>query len=247
MSFSYGEEERVNDVSSALDELSKKWKIDPIIRDVHLGKRPDVQDYTIKINQITYHIPFLSESSLFLLWDCLWPDCHNCCNKQGRLPLTSGDIANISKQLGYDLQSSFIRNETYVATWDNDSTSGSNSQVITTLTMLNLKRKQSEDETDNGHPITCRFLNECGECQLHPDKPGVCWLYPFFSWSQNEKNLVSVHASFQLTGDCPGFYLSKNLDDIMPILIKYSGIIYNYTMNVNTTIREGFGKIDVNS
>ena len=245
MVFSHGEEEKVDDVSSALDDLSKKWEIDPIVRDVHLGKRTDIQDYTIRINKVTYHIPFLSKSSLFLLWDCLWPDCHNCCDKQGRLPLTSRDIATISKHLGYDSQPSFLRNETYVATWDNDSASDSNSHVITTLTMLNLKRRQSENEADNGHPITCRFLNECGACQLHPNKPGVCWLYPFFSWSQNEKNLVSVHTSFQLTGDCPGFYLSKNLDDIMPILVKYSEIIYNYTMNVNTTIREGFGKIDV--
>ena len=245
MAFSQGEEEKVDDVSSALDDLSKKWEIDPIVRDVHLGKRTDIQDYTIRINKVTYHIPFLSKSSLFLLWACLWPDCHNCCDKQGRLPLTSRDIATISKHLGYDSQPSFLRNETYVATWDNESASDSNSHVITTLTMLNLKRRQSENEADNGHPITCRFLNECGACQLHPNKPGVCWLYPFFSWSQNEKNLVSVHTSFQLTGDCPGFYLSKNLDDIMPILVKYSEIIYNYTMNVNTTIREGFGKIDV--
>ena len=245
MVFSHGEEEKVDDVSSALDDLSKKWEIDPIVRDVHLGKRKDIQDYTIRINKVTYHIPFLSKSSLFLLWDCLWPDCHNCCDKQGRLPLTSRDIATISKHLGYDSQPSFLRNETYVATWDNESASDSNSHVITTLTMLNLKRRQSENEADNGHPISCRFLNECGACQLHPNKPGVCWLYPFFSWSQNEKNLVSVHTSFQLTGDCPGFYLSKNLDDIMPILVKYSEIIYNYTMNVNTTIREGFGKIDV--
>jgi len=245
MVFSHGEEEKVDDVSSALDDLSKKWEIDPIVRDVHLGKRTDIQDYTIRINKVTYHIPFLSKSSLFLLWDCLWPDCHNCCDKQGRLPLTSRDIATISKHLGYDSQPSFLRNETYVATWDNESASDSNSHVITTLTMLNLKRRQSENEADNGHPISCRFLNECGACQLHPNKPGVCWLYPFFSWSQNEKNLVSVHTSFQLTGDCPGFYLSKNLDDIMPILVKYSEIIYNYTMNVNTTIREGFGKIDV--
>jgi len=245
MAFSNGEEEKVDDVSSALDELSKKWTIDPIVKDIHLGKRMDIQDYTIRINKITYHIPFLSESSLFLLWDCLWPDCHNCCDKQGRLPLTSRDITSISKHLGYDSQPSFLRNETYVATWDNKSTSDSNSQIITTLTMLNLKRKQSESEAENGHPISCRFLNEGGACQLHPNRPGVCWLYPFFSWSQNEKNRVSVHASFQLTGDCPGFYLSANLDDIMPTLIKYSEIIYNYTMNVNTTIREGLGKIDM--
>ena len=140
MAFSRGVEEKVNEVSSALDDLSKKWKIDPIVRDVHLGKRKDIHDYTIKINKVTYHIPFLSESFLFLLWDCLWPDCHNCCDKQGRLPLTSRDLANISKQLGYDSQSSFLRNETYVATWDNNSNSDSNSQVITTLTMLNLEK-----------------------------------------------------------------------------------------------------------
>ena len=245
MALSHGGEEKVNDVSAALDELSKKWKIDSLVRDVHLRKRKDIQDYSIKINQVTYHLPFLSELSLFVLWDCLWPDCHNCCDKQGRLPLTSKDISHISKQMGYQTQSSFLSNETYVATWENDSTPDSSSEIITTLTMLNLKRKQLENETDNGHPIKCRFLNECGGCQLHPNKPGVCWLYPFFSWSQNEKNLVSVHASFQFTGDCPGFYLSKNLEDVMPTLVKYSEIIYNYTMNVNTTIREGYGKIDV--
>ena len=102
MAFSHGEEEKVNDVSSALDDLSKKWTIDPVVRDVHLGKRKDVHDYTIKINKVTYHIPFLSESSLFLLWDCLWPVCHNCCDKHGRLHLTSRDLSNISKHLVYD-------------------------------------------------------------------------------------------------------------------------------------------------
>ena len=180
MALSHGGKEKVNDVSSALDELSKKWRIDPLVRDVHLRKRKDIQDYSIKINQVTYHLPFLSELSLFVIWNCLWPDCHNCCDKQGRLPLTSKDISHISKQMGYQTQSSFLSNETYVATWENDSTSDSNSKLITTLTMLNLKRKQLENETDNGHPIKCRFLNECGECQLHPNKPGVCWLYPFF-------------------------------------------------------------------
>ena len=47
--------------------LSKKWKIDPIVRDVHFGKRTDIQDYTIKINKVTYHIPFLSESFSFFI------------------------------------------------------------------------------------------------------------------------------------------------------------------------------------
>ena len=53
MALSHGGEEKVNDVSSALDELSKKWRIDSVVRDVHLRKRKDIQDYSIKINQVT--------------------------------------------------------------------------------------------------------------------------------------------------------------------------------------------------
>lgn len=244
---SYNEKDKkVSDVSSALDDLAIKWNIDPIIRDIHLGKRSDMHDYSIKVNKVTFHIPYLSDLSSFLLWTCLWPECHNCCNKQGRLPLTSDDISKISRHLKYKSRSNFLRDETYVGSWTNDSTTSSNnSQIITTLTMVNLKRKKLENESDNGISLTCRFLDESGSCTLHPDKPGVCWIYPFFSWSQNENNRVSVHASFQLTGDCPGFFLSNNIQDIMPDLIKYSEIIYNYTMNVNTTIREGFGRIDV--
>ena len=81
---------------------------------------------------------------------------------------------------------------------------------------------------------------------FHPDKPGVCWLYPFFSWSQFENSRMVVHASFQLTGDCPGFYLNSVIDeDMMKILNDYSKKIYDYTMNINTTMRTGFGRIDL--
>ena len=55
-----------------------------------------------------------------------------------------------------------------------------------------------------------------------------------------------VHASFQLTGDCPGFYLDYVIDErMMKILVEYSKKIYDYTMNINTTMREGFGRIDL--
>ena len=108
-------------ISLSLDMLSKKWDIDPIVRDLHVGKRTDLQDYQIKVNQVTFHIPYLLDPSLFLLWRCLWPDCHNCCTRQGRLPLTVDDITKISKNLGYKNRSDFIKEETYVASWDNNS------------------------------------------------------------------------------------------------------------------------------
>jgi hypothetical protein len=84
--------DEINLISSSLNMLSEKWNIDPIVRDLHLGKRTDLQDYAIKINQVTFHIPYIIDPSLFLLWKCLWPDCHNCCNRQGRVPLTVNDI-----------------------------------------------------------------------------------------------------------------------------------------------------------
>ena len=234
-------------ISTSLDMLSKKWSIDPIVRDLHLGKRNDLQDYQVRINQVTFHIPYIITPSLFLLWRCLWPDCHNCCTRQGRLPLTIDDITKISKNLGYEKRSDFLKEETYVASWDNNSTYNSNnSQLISTLTMINLKRKNNENEDENGTPLSCRFLDDHGSCTIHPDKPGVCWLYPFFSWSQFENNRMVVHASFQLTGDCPGFYLNAVIDeDMMKILNDYSKKIYDYTMNINTTMREGFGRIDL--
>jgi len=240
------ESEKSDEVSIALENLSRKWIIDPIVRDVHLGLRSDIQDYLLKLNQVTYHIPYLSETSDYVVWNCLWPDCHNCCEKQGRLPLTTKDVSVISKDLGYPNRTSFLRKETYVATWESTAaTSPQESPLITTLTMVNLKRTLSEDEADNGRQIACRFLDKKGSCSINSSKPGVCWLYPFFSWSQNENNRLSVHASYQLTGDCPGFYLTKTLDDYIPILENYSEIIYDYTMNVNTTLREGFARIDI--
>lgn len=234
-------------VSLSLDMLSQKWDIDPVIRDLHLGKRNDIQDYAIKINQVIFHIPYITDNSLYLLWRCLWPDCHNCCTKQGRLPLTVDDMTKISKSLGYKNTSDFLKEETYVASWDNVSNNFSdNTEIISTLTMVNLKRKNNENENDNGKPVSCRFLDDKGSCNLHPNKPGVCWLYPFFSWSQAENGKMVIHASFQLTGDCPGYYLCSSIDkNMMDILDDYSKKIYNYTMNINKTMREGFGRIDL--
>lgn len=237
--------EKINEVYLALDNLSKSWKIDPIIRDIHLGGRHDIQDFSLKINQVTFHIPYLSEISKYMIWDCLWPKCHNCCNRQGRLPLTTTDITSISETLGYKCSSEFIKNETYVATWENYSAEGEGGiPLITTLSMINLKRKPTETETENGKPLSCRFLNDTGSCTLHPSKPGVCWLYPFFSWSENDKNQVSIHASFQLTGDCPGYLLTNDIEDMIPVLEKYSDIIYDYTMKMNSSIRQGFARVD---
>ena len=225
------------ELEESLELLSKNWEINPVIRDFILGNRSDVSDFAIKVKDVVFHIPYIVKEESYVLWKCYWPDCHNCCDRQGRLPLTSNDLITIGKGLKYQKVSDFIKNETNIATWEERGPSGNG----ITMTMINLKRKKDETEADDGTHISCRFLDEKGYCGLHPNRPGVCYLYPFSSWLENEKGKARVHASFQFTGDCPGFYLSKSIDEMKNVLLEYSKMIYDYNMNSNRTVRESFG------
>ena len=229
------------EIEEALELLSENWKIEPLIRDFILGKRNDVSDFTVKVNDIIFHIPFLKDERGYILWKCYWPDCHNCCNRQGRLPLTNNDLIKISKNMKYDKISNFIKKETNIATWEEKGLSGN--PVI--MTMINLKRRENETEAEDGTYIRCRFLDEKGYCGLHPTRPGVCYLYPFSSWIENEMGKVRVHATFQFTGDCPGFYFAQSYTEMKDILLEYSKTIYDYTMSSNGTTRENLGCVSM--
>jgi len=231
-----------NSVKDSLELLSKRWRIDPEIYDLHLGKRNDVVDTVLEVNGVVFHIPTLADDSLYVLWRCMWPDCHNCCERQGRLPLTKDDIEIIAKKMGYLSKAEFIRSEARISSWEEQEAFGN---VITTLTMLSLKRKSDEKEEQDGIPLQCRFLDSSGYCGIHPEKPGVCWLYPFASWIESDKGKAIVHATFQLTGDCPGFYARKSLDSIKLVLEEYSEKIYNYNMTVNRSRRENYSSINI--
>ncbi len=171
-----------NEIEVSLNLLEKDWEIDPIFRDFVLGIRNDVGDHEVKVQDVIFHIPFLTSEKKFVLWKCYWPDCHNCCDRQGRLPLTSNDLITISKGLGYQKTSDFIKKETLVASWTEAGPSGER----TSMTTINLKRKADETEADDGTHISCRFLDDKGGCSMHPSRPGVCYLYPFSTWLQNE-------------------------------------------------------------
>lgn len=230
-----------NYLKSALDELSKKWEIDPTIYELTLGKRTDVKDTAVEVNGVIFHIPTLTSDNSYVLWNCLWPDCHNCCEKQGRLPLTIKDIESISEKLGYE-KSSFINKETRIASWTE---SEPFVPVSTTFSMISLKRKEDETDEQDGKPLQCRFLDGEGYCKLHPQRPGCCQLYPFTSWTTINNGKPQVHATFQFDGRCPGFYKSKSLDDMAEVLEEYSKRIFEYNMDVNRTTREGYGLISI--
>ena len=228
------------EIEESLTLLKKNWEIDPILQQFMLGKITNVLDYPIKVRDVIFHIPFLNSEKKYILWKCFWPDCHNCCDRQGRLPLTSDDLITIGKGLKYQKTSDFIKNETLVVSYQEQGPSGQS----TTMTTINLKRKKDETENEDGTHISCRFLDENGGCGMHPDRPGVCYLYPFSTWLENEKGMARVHATFQFTGDCPGFYLSSNLEDMKTELQDYSKTIYDYNMSSNRTNRENFGSIN---
>ena len=201
-----------------------------------LGKRSDVTDNAIKVKQVVFHIPYLSNEKKYILWKCFWPDCHNCCERQGRLPLTSDDLITIGKGLKYQKTSDFIKNETITATWVESGPSGTG--VL--MTSVNLKRKTDETEADDGTHIRCRFLDDAGACSMHPNRPGVCYLYPFSTWLENENGKARVHSTYQFTGDCPGFYLADSLEQMKEVLTEYSQSIYDYNMKYTRTAREGY-------
>lgn len=226
-----------SEIEESLILLEKNWDVDPILKDFMLGKISEVADHPVKVKDVIFHIPHLTKLNKFILWKCFWPDCHNCCDRQGRLPLTSDDLIIIGKGLKYKKTSDFIKNETITTTWKEATPSGS----ITTMTTINLKRKKDETEFDDGTHISCRFLDEKGGCSMHPDRPGVCYLYPFSTWLENEKGKVRVHASFQFTGDCPGFYLADSVEQMSKELKEYSKTVYDYNMKSTRTMRENFG------
>ena len=225
------------EIEESITLLERDWEIDPILHDFVLGKRSDVSDYPVKVKDVIFHIPFLTKEKMYVLWKCYWPDCHNCCSRQGRLPLTSHDLITIGQGLKYQKTSDFIKKETLSTTWQEAGPSGQ----TTTITNITLKRKEDETIADDGTHISCRFLDEKGSCGIHPQRPGVCYLYPFSTWLENEKGRARVHATFQFTGDCPGFYLSGTIDTMKEVLREYSGIVYDYNMKSSRTMREGFG------
>jgi len=228
-----------NEIKESLNLLKKNWDVDPILEQFMLGKVTNVSDYPLKVKDVIFHIPYLDSEKKYILWKCFWPDCHNCCDRQGRLPLTSDDLITIGRGLKYKKTSDFIKDETLTVTYQEQGPSGQS----TTMTTINLKRKKDETPQDDGTHISCRFLDENGGCSMHPDRPGVCYLYPFSTWLENEKGMARVHATFQFTGDCPGFYLSANLEDMKQELQDYSKTIYQYNMSSSRTNRESFGSI----
>ena len=227
------------EIQESLQLLEKDWDVEPIIKDFMLGKITDTSDYPVKVKDVIFHIPYLNSHKKFILWKCYWPDCHNCCDRQGRLPLTSDDLITIGKGLKYQKTSDFIKKETVTTTWEENSPDGSK----TTMTTINLKRKDDETEADDGTHVSCRFLDNEGACSMHPDRPGVCYLYPFSTWLENEKGKARVHATFQFTGDCPGFYLADSLDPMKKELQDYSKIVYDYNMSSSRTNRENFSSL----
>jgi len=229
------------EIAKSIELLEKDWDVEPIIKDFQLGKRDDVTENSIRVKDVIFHIPFLSKIKKFILWKCYWPDCSNCCSRQGRLPLTSHDLITIGAGMKYQKTSDFIKNETVMATWEEASPGGG----VTIMSGINLKRKQDETEADDGTHIKCRFLDDEGSCGIHPTRPGVCYLYPFSTWLQNDKGIARVHATFQFTGDCPGFYLDDSMDSMNEILQEYSEIIYDYNFKSSGTTRDGLGSISL--
>lgn len=225
----------VNEIAESLDLLEEEWEVDATLRKFILGGVKS-SDYTQTIGDVTFHIPYLTDYNKYVLWKCYWPDCHNCCERQGRLPLTSDDLISIKSTLNYSKLSEFIEKETIIATWQ---------EPTAIMSGINLKRRDDETDKDDGTRIPCRFLDDKGSCKMHPSRPGVCYLYPFSTWLESHGGQARIQATYQFTGDCPGFYLGDTITEMKDILDEYSGIIARYSVQYARTSRECYGAASI--
>ena len=77
-----------NEILDSLTLLEKDWDIDPIIRKFILGKYTNVSDFTLKVKDVIFHIPYLPEEKKYILWKCYWPDrCVSQDSARDREPL----------------------------------------------------------------------------------------------------------------------------------------------------------------
>ena len=49
------------EIQKSLELLKKDWDIDPLIQDFILGKTSEVSDFTVKIKDVVFHIPYLTK------------------------------------------------------------------------------------------------------------------------------------------------------------------------------------------
>ena len=61
------------EIQKSLELLKKDWEIDPLIQDFILGKISQVSDYTVKIKDVVFHIPYLTNEKKYILWKCIGP------------------------------------------------------------------------------------------------------------------------------------------------------------------------------
>ena len=58
------------EIQKSLELLKKDWDIDPLIQDFILGKTFEVSDFTVKIKDVVFHIPYLTKEKKYILRKC---------------------------------------------------------------------------------------------------------------------------------------------------------------------------------
>ena len=56
-----------DEIEKSLELLKKDWDLDPIIQDFMLGKITQISDFTLKVKNVVFHIPFLPKENKYIL------------------------------------------------------------------------------------------------------------------------------------------------------------------------------------
>ena len=56
-----------DEIEKSLELLKKDWDLDPIIQDFMLGKITQISDFTLKVKNVVFHIPYLPKENKYIL------------------------------------------------------------------------------------------------------------------------------------------------------------------------------------
>ncbi len=166
----------------------------------------DIDIEQLEIGGITFHIPKTKDGQ-YVLFECI-PDCGKCCRDPRWLSLTLPDITRLSNHFKMKPEE-FLEKKAY---WVNGSRG---------IPIPYLKRQRNDTEKTHGLPMTCRFLKDQKEdhadCDIYEARPLPCRMYPF---DVGNKQYPVRHLGYGegALKQCPGFYLSKTIEPIIPFL-----------------------------
>lgn len=199
-------------------------------------KKPGLVEKTIRIGEVTFHIPYSPFEKLYLQFRCA--RCGSCCGNQpySGLLLTLGDIERLSQHMGLS-RMEFLERECVLAEVEEREVEAyPGIPMGANYIGYFLKRFPGETEETVTKPGLCRFLDKENLCEIHHVKPTPCRRFPYLAFIQGGV-IHAYYARSEAIGICRGFVERKKLR--IRWLEHWPEIVVDTTREILETLEAG--------